>query len=207
MSHYHTTLGEKLDASQRRDLAQSELLAGFLDKLKATKEDLQSTIEELESSNEELQSANEEMLSTNEELQTLNDELRQRGQELTHVNAFMGTILSSLRAAVIVLDEDLHVTVWNRMAAELWGLREDEVRGKNFMGLDIGLPVEKLRPLLRACVAGEGDGAGVVEAVNRRGKPIRCAVHCARLTGDTAARGIVFVIDDPDSVASQDVLT
>ena len=38
MSHYHTTLGEKLDASQRRDLAQSELLAGFLDKLKETKE-------------------------------------------------------------------------------------------------------------------------------------------------------------------------
>jgi hypothetical protein len=38
MSHYHTTLGEKLDASQRRDLTQSELLAGFLDQLKATKE-------------------------------------------------------------------------------------------------------------------------------------------------------------------------
>jgi hypothetical protein len=38
MSHYHTTLGEKLDASQRRDIAQSELLAGFLDKLKATKD-------------------------------------------------------------------------------------------------------------------------------------------------------------------------
>jgi hypothetical protein len=38
MSHYHTTLGEKLDASKRRDLAQSELLAEFLDKLKATRE-------------------------------------------------------------------------------------------------------------------------------------------------------------------------
>jgi hypothetical protein len=38
MSHYHSTLGEKLDASQRRDLTQSELLAGFLDQLKATKE-------------------------------------------------------------------------------------------------------------------------------------------------------------------------
>jgi hypothetical protein len=38
MSHYHTTLGEKLDASQRRDIAQSELLASFLDRLKATKE-------------------------------------------------------------------------------------------------------------------------------------------------------------------------
>ncbi|MCE9605346.1 MAG: DUF1552 domain-containing protein [Planctomycetia bacterium] len=38
MSHYHSTLGEKLDASQRRDLAQSELLAGLIDKLKAMKE-------------------------------------------------------------------------------------------------------------------------------------------------------------------------
>jgi hypothetical protein len=38
MSHYHGPLGDWLDASQRRDIAQSELLAGFLDKLKATKE-------------------------------------------------------------------------------------------------------------------------------------------------------------------------
>ena len=38
MSHYHSTMGEKQEASQRRDLAQSELLAGFIDKLKATKE-------------------------------------------------------------------------------------------------------------------------------------------------------------------------
>ena len=38
MSHYHSTLGEKLDASQRRDLAQGELLAGLIDRLKDTKE-------------------------------------------------------------------------------------------------------------------------------------------------------------------------
>jgi len=38
MSHYHSTLGEKLEASQRRDLTQSELLSGFLDKLKSTRE-------------------------------------------------------------------------------------------------------------------------------------------------------------------------
>jgi hypothetical protein len=38
MSHYHSTMGEKLDASQRRDVAQSQLLAGLIDKLKATKE-------------------------------------------------------------------------------------------------------------------------------------------------------------------------
>lgn len=38
MSHYHSTMGEKLEASQKRDLTQSELLAGFIDKLKSTKE-------------------------------------------------------------------------------------------------------------------------------------------------------------------------
>ena len=38
MSHYHSTMGEKLVASQQRDLTQSELLAGLIDKLKATKE-------------------------------------------------------------------------------------------------------------------------------------------------------------------------
>ena len=38
MSHYHTVRGEKLDASERRDRAQSELLAGLIDRLKATKE-------------------------------------------------------------------------------------------------------------------------------------------------------------------------
>src|SRR5690242_21395383 len=36
MSHYTTT--ERLEASQRRDVAQSELLAGLLDRLKAVKE-------------------------------------------------------------------------------------------------------------------------------------------------------------------------
>jgi hypothetical protein len=38
MSHYHTTRAEKLAASQKRDLTQSELLAGFLTRLKATEE-------------------------------------------------------------------------------------------------------------------------------------------------------------------------
>lgn len=38
MSHYHGVRGEKLAASERRDLAQSELLAGLIDKLKATRE-------------------------------------------------------------------------------------------------------------------------------------------------------------------------
>ena len=38
MSHYHSTMAEKHDASQRRDIANSELLAGLLDRLKSIRE-------------------------------------------------------------------------------------------------------------------------------------------------------------------------
>lgn len=38
MSHYHTTRGEKLAASQKRDLTNSSLLAGLIEKLKSTTE-------------------------------------------------------------------------------------------------------------------------------------------------------------------------
>jgi len=38
MSHYHSTRGDKLAASERRDQSQSELLAGLIDRLKETKE-------------------------------------------------------------------------------------------------------------------------------------------------------------------------
>jgi len=44
MSHYHGHAGEKQEASERRDLAQSELLAGLIDRLKATREPDGSTL-------------------------------------------------------------------------------------------------------------------------------------------------------------------
>ena len=38
MSHYHGAPGDRIEASLKRDVAQSTLLAGLLDRLKATKE-------------------------------------------------------------------------------------------------------------------------------------------------------------------------
>ena len=38
---------------------------------------------------------------------------------------------------------------------DLWGLRNEEVKGQNFLNLDIGLPVENLRADIRACLSGE----------------------------------------------------
>ena len=138
-------------ASQELETALEELQSTN-EELETTNEELQSTVEELETTNEELQSTNEELetmneelQSTNEELQTINDEARERGDELGELNAFLESILTSLRSAVAVVDRDLHIRKWSRRAEDMWGLRQDEALHKNFLNLDIGLPVDRLQ--------------------------------------------------------------
>ena len=191
-------------ANQELETAYEELQSTN-EELETTNEELQSTVEELETTNEELQSTNEELetmneelQSTNEELQTMNDELRQRGDELNQVNAFLESILTSMRGAVIVADSELKVLVWNQAAEELWGLREDEVRGKNILGLDIGLPVERLKQPMRACLSGTKDHVSVnVDAVNRRGRTIKCHVTATPLlTRLKSIHGVILVTEE-----------
>jgi two-component system CheB/CheR fusion protein len=174
------------------------------EELETTNEELQSTVEELETTNEELQSTNEEletmneeMQSTNEELQTINDELGMRTAELNQLNAFLESIWAGLGGAVVVLDPDLRVLVWNHGSEDLWGVRQEEVQGQHFLNLDIGLPVDRVRPALRQAMSG-GDGARttVVDATNRRGRPVRCRVSCSPLFGsDKAVRGVIVVME------------
>src|SRR5207245_4012291 len=105
------------------------------------------------SSNEEMETLNAELQSTNEEMQTTNDQLRSRTDELDRANTFLESIVASMEAGVVVVDANLAVEIWNRKAEALWGLRADEVRGRPFMNLEIGLPGAELKPPLRRCVA------------------------------------------------------
>jgi two-component system CheB/CheR fusion protein len=181
-----------------------EELQSSNEELETTNEELQSTVEELETTNEELQSTNEELetmneelQSANEELQTMNEELRQRSDELNQVNTFLESILASFRGGVVVVDRDMMVLVWNHRAENLWGLRAAEVRDKHFMNLDIGLPVAELRQPIRACLAGEAGVGMAVDAVNRRGRPIRCQVTCTPLVGSgDEARGVILHMEE-----------
>jgi two-component system CheB/CheR fusion protein len=140
---------------------------------------------------------NEELQSTNEELQTVNEELRTRSEELNHVNAFFESVLASLSSGAIVVNKDLNVTMWNQRAQDLWGLRNDEVQGKSLLNLDIGLPVQELRAMVRACIAGEAPAEVVLDAINRRGKPIRCRVSCSPLVTPTKKReGAILIMEE-----------
>jgi two-component system, chemotaxis family, CheB/CheR fusion protein len=158
--------------------------------------ELQSTNEELETTNEELETMNEEMPSTNDELQTINDELAQRTAELHQLTEFLESIWAGLGGAVAVLDPDLRVLVWNHGIEDLWGVREEEVQGRHFPSLDIGLPVDQVRPTLRQAMSSDsGSHSTVVQAVDRRGRTVTCRVTCSPLIdNDKAVRGVVVVV-------------
>ena len=197
-------LQEDLQRSRQEVETAYEELHSTNEELEATNEELQSTVEELETTNEELQSTNEELetmneelQSTNEELETVNEELRQRGSDLSRSNIFLGGILRSVPLAVIVLDEHLQVELWSDVAADLWGLRADEVHGKHFFGLDIGLPVEQLKqPIAGLVRRGEERFEAEIDAMNRRGRQIRLRVQCVSIGSAEHSKGIIILMQE-----------
>jgi two-component system, chemotaxis family, CheB/CheR fusion protein len=205
-------LQDELEHANRQLESAYEELQSTNEELETTNEELQSTVEELETTNEELQSTNEELetmneelQSTNDELQNINDQLRDSTNQLDEANAFLEAVLTSLRAGVAVLNRDLQIQAWNRRAEDLWGLRREEAIGEHFLNLDIGLPTDKLRPIIRQALAdGHGPTAVELDAVNRRGRQIRVRIECTALAnGEGTVSGAVLVMEDNLAGAEQ----
>src|SRR5204863_10052957 len=136
-----------------------------------TNEELETTNEELQSTNEELETMNEELHSTNDELEAMNEEQQERSNELDRLNLFLEGILGNLGVGVVVLDNEQRVQLWNGTATELWGLRGDEVDGRSFLTLDIGLPFRQVSDAIRTALSDGGMQSQVtVEAINRKGR-------------------------------------
>jgi two-component system CheB/CheR fusion protein len=183
---------------------QQQQLEAAYEELQSTVEELETTNEELQSTNEELETMNEELQSTNDELETMNDEQRMRATELDRVNLFLEGILGNLRVGVVVLDRDQNVQVWNEASTELWGLRPDEVQGRHLQTLDLGLPVDQLREAIRDALAESPETTDVsVEAVNRRGRPMRVDVRVMPLN-DAIGRqfGVLLLVTPEDLPAA-----
>ncbi|HEX2692850.1 MAG TPA: CheR family methyltransferase [Gemmatimonadaceae bacterium] len=183
-----------------------EELQSTNEELETTNEELQSTNEELETTNEELQSTNEELETMNAELQAINEEheivnarLRASGDDLQELNSRLESIFASLKGGVAIIDSDMQVKIWNRRAEEMWGIRSDEAVNRNFLSLDIGLPVDKVEPIIDATM---GDGMDshqmTLDAVNRRGRKIRCKVTSTPLLKpeSDAPQGAILVMEE-----------
>ncbi len=189
---------EEIQTANEELQSSNEELETTNEELQSSNEELETTNEELQSTNEELETMNEELQSTNEELQSVNEELRTRSEELNHLNAFFESVLASLSAGAVVVNQDLNVLMWNERAYDLWGLRGDEVQGKSLLNLEIGLPVHELRALVRGCLSGETErGELTLDAVNRRGKKIRCRVSCSPLVTPSKKReGSILLMEE-----------
>ncbi|MEH1795467.1 CheR family methyltransferase [Nostoc sp.] len=202
-------LQDALQRSQQELETTNEELQSTNEELETTNEELQSTNEELETTNEELQSTNEELetmneelQSTNEELQTINNELSERTIELNRTNIFLVSILKSLQTGIVVIDSNFNISIWNYMVEDLWGLRTDEVLGKSIFSLDIGLPVEQMRSLIRDSLSGKKQfQETILDATNRRGRQIKCYLAITPLLG-IEMQGAVLMMADVERVYS-----
>jgi two-component system CheB/CheR fusion protein len=150
---------------------------------------------------------NEELQSTNEELETMNEELRHRSVDLDEMNTFLEAILTTVGLAVTVLDRRQNVQIWNEQARELWGLSPEETEDQHLLGLDFGLPVERLRrPLRSLLLDGSSREELILDAVNRRGKAFQCRVICLPLHAgsDGDVSGVVVMMEpvSEDGVAA-----
>jgi two-component system CheB/CheR fusion protein len=200
-------LREDLDRTHRELEQANDALQSANEELETTNEELQSTNEELETTNEELQSGNEELetmneelQSTNEELRTINEQLQLRTQQIDQASALQEAILRGIRAAVAVVDREFRVNTWAAKMEDLWGLRAGEVEGRSLFGLDIGLPVEELRPAIQACLRGDAEVPELhLAATNRRGRPIRCTVTCTPLRRGDEVEGVILLMEPLDS--------
>ena len=193
---------ELTHANRELEVAYEELQSTN-EELETTNEELQSTVEELETTNEELQSTNEELetmneelQSTNEELHGMNRELQSRESELHKVASFLETMLSAMSSGVVVVDTELRVEVWNAGVEDLFGLRQDEVKGRHLSNLDSGLPVAELSAPVRHVINENFRKEVTIAAHNRLGRGIRCSVMMAPMANeaDGTPRGAVLLI-------------
>jgi two-component system, chemotaxis family, CheB/CheR fusion protein len=174
------------------------------EELETTGEELQSTVEELETTNEELQSTNEELEtlneeleSTNAELESINTDLRMRTGEVERLNTLLLAITGNIEVGAAVLDGRGRIQVWNERAADLWGVRSDEVLGRSFFELDIGLPASRLRDLIDAGTGGTPrHDELVVAAMTRKGREIRCRVIAHTIGDGGQPKGVVVVMEE-----------
>jgi two-component system CheB/CheR fusion protein len=138
--------------------------------------------------------------STNDELHTINDTLRERSTELDEARSFLSSLANSLKLGLAVVDREMRVVEWNRGCEELWGLRADETSGVLLTELDIGLPIDAVKPLIgNAYVDHDARGQVVVDAVNRRGRHTRVKVTCTPFRApEGGITGVLMLMEEID---------
>jgi PAS domain S-box-containing protein len=132
----------------------------------------------------------------------MNNEVNLRAIDLDRLNLFFEGVLGALGVAVMVIDAERTVQVWNSTATDMWGLNATEVADRDVMTLDFGLPVAQLDDAISRALGG---AAAPIEervpAVNRRGVSFECRVRLMPLRARTGEAYGAIVLMEPDPLA------
>jgi two-component system CheB/CheR fusion protein len=197
------TVRRALEAAYAQLQSSNETLAAANDELRTTIAELETTNGELQVANEELEALTQELHAANDEIATISDELRRRSDETDEVNAYLTSVLDALDHAVVVVDADLKVRTWYRMAQRRWGRTRQETVRRSLPGLELDLPMDELLEPLRSLVDGD-DAEPVFDLRSAELRPPSgpCVVRLAALrpvTGAGAGTGAVIVVTAADS--------
>ncbi|MEB3260500.1 MAG: CheR family methyltransferase, partial [Cyanobacteriota bacterium] len=119
--------------------------------LLASQETLRRSLLHLEQTNEELEASSEELQATNDETALLNQQLRVRGDELEKLNTDLENIQRSLNQGMVIVDQDLRVTLFSPLAVRVFGLVAEDV-GHPLIGIPTTVPIQGLRAALLAVI-------------------------------------------------------
>jgi two-component system CheB/CheR fusion protein len=210
VTDYRSLEAELRKASEERQSAFEEMQT-LNEEMQSSNEELETTNEELQSANEELQTTNEELQSTNEELETTNEELQSTNAELDATNRELAhrtdelnrlgygqrIIIRSLSSAVIVLDPQGRVSMWNLAAERLLGLTEAEAVGQIFWTLHVpALP----RPVMARVRKSLGQNSALRNELIDYELPTggigRASVAAIPIVDSGTALGSVVIFDD-----------
>jgi len=190
-----------LDAAYEQLQTSNEVLAAANDELRTTIAELEITNGELQTANEELEALTQQLHTANEEIATISDELRRRSDETDEVNAYLTAVLDALDHAVVVVDTDLKVRTWNRLAQRRWGRSRQETVRRSLLGLDLDLPMDGLVGPLRSLLDGDdAEPTFDLRSVDSRPPSGPCVVRLAALRSvPGAVSGAVIVVTAADA--------
>jgi len=194
---------EELQTSNEELQSANEEMETTNEELQSANEELQTTNEELQSTNEELETTNEELQSTNAELDATNRELAQRTEEMNAVGHVQRTIIRTLSAAVVVLDEEGRVQAWNLAAERLLGISEDEALGQLLWTLHIpALPRPAVQKMRKALTQGAPLRAEQVSYELPNGSQGYAMVAAIPLVEGGKRLGAVVILEDTTRIAN-----
>jgi two-component system CheB/CheR fusion protein len=194
---------EELQTSNEELQSANEEMETTNEELQSANEELQTTNEELQSTNEELETTNEELQSTNAELDATNRELAQRTEEMNAVGYVQRAIIRSLNAAVVVLDDEGHVRIWNLAAERLLGISEDEALGQLLWTLHVpALPRPALQKMRKALAQGAPLRAEQVSYELPNGSQGRATLAAVPVIEAGKTLGSVVIFEDTTRLAN-----